>query len=208
MKSLQLVTLMVFVPLAMVAQTTHFKFNQDGEFASLTQSTGANSSFTLQVSRGSSSSSGTSASISYFASSIASDFSSFSFDQISGGIPAGDFTGQSTQNLALSFNTADLDPNNSFSQSCTVDLITFTFTCGPGPTGSIQLAFQGNGAQRTRVLALGEEITNGPITTRIHQRSDTSTANAQGTVFGTAVSSAAATVGINHNSSIEVITNP
>ncbi|HKR97733.1 MAG TPA: hypothetical protein VJW55_20310, partial [Candidatus Angelobacter sp.] len=69
------------------------------------------------------------------------------------------------------------------------------------------LNFQANGAQRTRVLALGEEITIGNFTTRIHQRSDNSTANVSGTLFGTTVSSSNAIVGINHNSSLEYVKN-
>jgi hypothetical protein len=206
MKSLLVAGLLMFLPLAMAAQTTQFKSSQEGEFASLNSTTGPNSSFNLQVSRNSATAAGTSATVSYVSFTFAPDFLSFTFIQIVGAIPASDFTGQNTQNLVLSFNTSDLDPNNSFSQSCTFDLVLFTTTCGPVPAGTIQLAFQENGAQRTRVLALGEEITNGPITTRIHQRSDNSTANAQGTVFGATVSSTAATVGINHNSSIEVIT--
>ena len=207
MKRVFVILLMAFLPLAMMGQNQHFKFNQDGEFASLSGSTGPTNTFTLQVSRGSSTVGGTSASIFYQSFDFASDFNSLTFTQFSGAIPASDFTGQNTQNMALSFNTGDLDPTNSTSLSCTIDLINFTVTCGAVPAGTIQLNFQENGVQRTRILALGEEITTGPITTRIHQRSDNSTANAQGTLFGTDVSSASATVGINHNSSIEVIRN-
>ena len=56
------------------------------------------------------------------------------------------------------------------------------------------------------VLALGEEITIGAFTTRIHQRSDNSSANVTGTVFGV-TASGAATVGVNHSSSLEFIRN-
>jgi hypothetical protein len=71
----------------------------------------------------------------------------------------------------------------------------------------MQLTFSQNGATRTRVLALGEEITVGPFTTRIHQRSDNSSANYSGTIFGISVSGSNATVGINHNSSLEFTKN-
>jgi hypothetical protein len=85
-------------------------------------------------------------------------------------------------------------------------LFNFTLTCGAISPGTIQLDFTENGAQRTRVLALGEEITTGAFTTRIHQRSDNSTANVTGTVFGV-TAAGAATVGVNHSSTLEFVRN-
>ncbi len=210
MKRLFVVTLFVLTllaPLGLVAQTTVFKFNQDGEFASISQSTDPNSNFTLTVSRNSSNGAAATATISFVSFTLSADFNSQTFTQIIGNIPASDFTGQNTQNLSLNFNTSDLDPTTSFIQTCTVDLNSLTVTCGTPASGSIQLNFTQNGIQRTRVLALGEEITVGNFTTRIHQRSDNSTANASGSVFGTTISSSNATVGVNHNSSTEFIKN-
>jgi hypothetical protein len=210
MKRLFVVTLFVLTtlaPLGLAAQTTVFKFNQDGEFASLSQSTDPNSNFTLNVSRNMSNGGAATASISFVSFTLAADFSSETFTQIIGNIPASDFTGQNVQNLSLNFNTSDLDPTTSFIQTCTVDLNTLIITCGTPASGSIQLNFTQNGIQRTRVLALGEEITIGNFTTRVHQRSDNSTANASGTVFGTTISSGNATVGVNHNASTEFIKN-
>jgi hypothetical protein len=208
MKQIFLFTLLttMLAPLALRAQTTMFKFNQDGEFASLSQSTDVNNSFNLSVSRNFTTTAGSSASLSYTGFSFSADFSTLTVTQIVGAIPSADFTGQNTQNLALTFNTTDLDPSTSFSQSCTVDLFSFTLTCGALPPGTIQLSFTQNGAQRTRILALGEEITTGGFTTRIHQRSDNSSANVTGTVFGV-TAAGAATVGINHSSSLEFIRN-
>jgi hypothetical protein len=210
MKRLSVVALLVvtmIASLALKAQTTVFKFNQDGEFASLSQSTDPNSNFTLTVSRNSSSGAAATATLSFVSFTLAADFSTETFTQIIGTIPASDFTGENTQNLSLNFSTADLDPTTSIIQTCTVDLNSLTVTCGAPASGSIQLSFTQNGAQRTRVLALGEEITVGSFTTRIHQRSDNSTANVSGTVFGTTISSSNATVGVNHNSSTEFIKN-
>jgi hypothetical protein len=202
-----LLTLMAITPLAVSAQTTMFKFNQDGEFASFSQSTGPGSSLTLNVSRNFSTGAGTTASISYLAFSFSPDASSLTITQVVGTIPSSTFTGQNTQNLTLSLDISQLDPATSVSQTCTLDVITFIVTCGQGPTGTIQLNFRENGAQRTRVLALGEEITVGPFTTRTHQRSDNSSATFSGTIFGAAVSGSNGTVGINHNSSMEFIRN-
>jgi hypothetical protein len=192
--------------LALQAQTTMFKFHQDGEFASLNQSSDPNNSFSLTVSRNFTTAAGDSASLTYTGFPFAADFSSVTVTQIVGAIPATDFTGQNTQNLALSFDVSQLDPATSFSQACTVDLFSFTLTCGAIPPGTIQLSFRENGAQRTRILALGEEITTGNFTTRIHQRSDNSTANVTGTVFGV-TASGAATVGVNHSSTLEFVRN-
>ena len=205
--AIPLLTLMVLTALATSAQTTHFKFNQDGEFASFNLSTDPSSSLTFSVSRNLSTGAGASASINYLSFNFSSDFSTLTIVQIVGQIPADSFTGQNTNNLTLNLDTSQLDPATSVSQACTLDVITFDITCGAGPTGSMQLTFSQNGASRTRVLALGEEITVGPFTTRIHQRSDNSTANYSGTIFGTTVSGNNATVGINHNSSMEFTRN-
>ena len=209
MKRLSLVILLALIvvaPVALNAQTTLFKFNQDGEFASISQSD-QNSSTGLTVSRNFSTGATRTVSLSYV--SFSFDFANnlFVVTQIVGAIPDGDFIGQSVQNLTLNFSTGDLDPTNSLSQTCVIDLTNLgNTTCGAGPTGSISLTFTQNGATRTRVLALGEEVTVGSFTTRIHQRSDNASANVSGSIFGTAVSGGA-TVGVNHNSSLEFVRN-
>jgi hypothetical protein len=211
MKRFFLVTLLVLIviaPLTLTAQTTMFKFSQEGEFASVSQSPDANSSFSLSVSRNASTGVATTVSISYVSFSLDSTNNIFTVNQIVGQIPASDFTGQNVQSLTLNFSTSDLDSTTSFSQTCTIDLTnTANSTCGAGPTGTISLSFTQNGISRTRVLALGEEVTVGNFTTRIHQRSDNSTANVSGTIFGISVSGGGATVGINHNSSLEFVRN-
>jgi hypothetical protein len=205
MKTLLVGTLMVFLPLAMAAQTTRVLFRHAGEFASYSQSTDPLNNFSVTVSRIANSGTPASASINYAALTIAPDFNSETFVQIFGAIPATSFTGTTTQDLILDLDTSTLDPTTSFSQSCTVDLIFFTETCGPAPTGLIHLEFQQNSAQRIRVVDFNEIITNGSTVTHIRQQSDNSTANVNGSVFGTPVSSATATVGENHTASLEVI---
>ena len=202
-----LLTLMLLAPLAISAQTTMFKFNQDGEFASFSQSSDPSSSVNFSVSRNFSTGAGTSASINYLSFNFSPDFSILTIVQVVGQIPASAFTGQNTQNLSLNLDMSQLDPATSLSQTCTLDVIAFIITCGPGPSGSMQLNFSENGASRTRVLALGEEVTVGNFTTRVHQRSDNSTANYSGTILGVNVAGSNATVGINHNSSLEFVKN-
>ena len=204
MKPLLVATLMGFLALAVTAQAQHLKFNQNGATASLNQSTGPSSSFSLTVSRNTASGTGSSANLSYLEFDFAPDFSSFTFVQITGAIPTSDFTGQSTQHLVLDFNTNQLDPATSIAQKCTFDFTTFTETCGAVTPGFIHVEWHENGVQRSRILALEREDTLGGVTTRVHQRSDNSSANAKGVVFGVPVSPASATVGVNHSATLEV----
>lgn len=208
MKRFFLVTLLfliVMAPLTLTAQTTVLKFNQDGQFASFNTST-FGSSVSFSVSANASTGSTATASINYLAFQFSPDFTTLTFTQIVGAIPASTFTGQNTNNINLNLDLSQLDPS-AINQSCSVDLLQFIVTCGPAPTGTISLSFTQNGGQRTRILALGEEITVGNFTTRIHQRSDSGSANYSGTILGTTVSGSDANVGINHNSSLEFIKN-
>lgn len=203
MKSLLVVTLSLFLSVAMAAQTTHLKFTQSGEFASISEPTGPGSGFSLSVARNTVNGV-TTANINYQSSSVSADFSTITFVLIVGAIPAADFTGASVQNLALNFNTADLDPTNSLSQTCTLTLNPFSFSCVAGPTGTISLQFRQTNTQSVETM-FTQEQTVGPVTTRVRQKSDSSTATATGTQFGTAVVGGSATVGINHSSTLEAI---
>jgi hypothetical protein len=200
--------LLSLVPLTGMGQTTRFKTVQDGEFANLTQTIGPLSNFSLNVSRGLTTSSGANASLQYSAFTITTDangnVTSIIFTNAFGPIPPSTFTGQNTQNLALSIDTSALDPTVFTSETCTLSFATFIETCGAGPAGVINLQFTENDAQSTTIHSL-TEVTNGPVTTRTKQKSDTSTANVSGTVFGAAISGAAANVGVNDMTSVEVI---
>jgi hypothetical protein len=206
MKSLLVATFLTLVSLGAAAQTTHLKFTQDAEFASLNQNPGPNSSFQLQVSRNAATGTTTSASINYLEFDFAADFSSVTFIQIVGAIPASTFTGQTTNDLVLTFNTSQLDPLNSISQSCTFSFVTFTQTCGPAPSGAINVEWKGNSVVSSEVAIIRED-TLGGLTTKIHQHSDNSSASATGSVLGVTVNPSAAQVGVNHSSTLEVIRN-
>jgi hypothetical protein len=203
MKSLLITTLMLLLPLGAAAQTTHLKFTQEAEFASLAQNINANSNFTLQVSRNAATGSTTSASLNYLEFDFAADFSSFTFVQIVGAIPSTAFTGQTTNHLVLNFETSQLDPTTSVSQSCTFSFVTFTTTCGPAPTGLISVEWKGNSVVSSEAIIIRED-TMGPFTTKLHQRSDSSSASATGSVLGVTVNPSAAQVGVNHSSTLEV----
>lgn len=202
----------LLLPAVLMGQTTQFRFVQDGAFANFSQS-GPLSGVSFSVSQGVTTGSTQTASLNYSTFSIAVDPvtgipTSVSFTNEFGPIPPSAFTGQNTQNLALNIDTSTLDPTQFFTQSCTIVVSTGTETCGAGPVGVINLQFTENDFQQTTVHALQEDTTNGPITTRIHQRSDNSTANFQGTIYGTSFSGSNAQVGVNHLSSIEMISNP
>ncbi len=206
MKSLLVVTLMLLLSLGAMAQTTHLKFTQEAEFASLSQNNSANSSFTLQVSRNAATGTTTSASLNYLEFDFATDLSSFTFVQIIGQIPSTVFTGQTTNDLVLNFNTSQLDPTTSISQSCTFVFATASLTCGAAPAGIINVEWKGNNVVSSEVAIIRED-TMGGLTTKVHQHSDNSTASATGSVFGFTVNPAAAQVGVNHSSTLEVIRN-
>ena len=165
MKPLLVVALMMFSSQGLMAQTTRVFFRHAAEFASFSQSPDPFSNVSLTVSRMANSGTPASATINYSTFSIATDFSSVTFVQIFGAIPATSFTGTTTQDLTLNLDTSTLDPTTSFSQSCTIDLTTFIETCGPAPTGLIHLEFKENGVQRTRVIDFNEIVTNGSTTT-------------------------------------------
>jgi len=211
MKRVLLLILLVFALFqaqALMAQTTLFKFNQDGEFAFLDQSIDQHTSIRVTVARNSSTGATPTASLSFALLTFSQDFSTLTVTQIAGSIPGSAFAGQNTQNLTLNLDTSQLDPTASLNQTCTIPLSnTGGLSCVPGPSGNIQLTFTENGFQRPRVLAFGAEFTNSIFTERIHQRSDNGSANFSGTVFGLTVSGGGATVGINHNSSLEFVRN-
>jgi len=206
MKSLLVATFVTLVSLGAAAQTTHLKFTQDAEFAGLNQTINPTSNFTLQVSRNAATGTTTSASINYLEFDFAADFSSFTFIQIVGQIPSTAFTGQTTNDLVLNFDTSTLDPTTSISQSCTFSFVTFTETCGPAPAGVINVEWKGNNVVSSRVAIIRED-TLGSVTTKLHQHSDNTTASATGSVFGNAVNPSAAQVGVNHSSTLEVTRN-
>lgn len=197
----------LFLPVMMAAQDNmHQRFVQEGEFATFSQFTAPFTSISLKVSRTRSTGTPASASLQYSVVSEPADLSSLTITNVFGPIPATAFTGQNTQNLSLNIDTTTLDPTVFFSETCVIVFATGIETCGAGPAGLIQLNFQENDFQSSQVN-LHEVDTNGPVTTRIFQRSDNSTANLQGTVFGTDVSGSTSSVGVNHDSTLEIIHN-
>lgn len=180
------------------------KFTQEGAFASVSAPTGPGGSFSVNVSRGASSTSPTSTFINFTSFQLSDDNNTETFTSIFGEIPNSAFTGDNTKNLVLDLDTSTLDPSVSSSETCTVDLNQLTVICTAAPLGVIQLDFQENGVQATKILNHVEEDIVGNLTTLIHSSSDNGTANVQGSLFGVPVSSSAATVGVNHSSSIEI----
>jgi hypothetical protein len=207
MKKLVVIATLAFLPIALTAQTTHLKLTNDGAFASVAGSDSL-SNFTLQVSRGSTNGS-TTTNLLFLSATFSADFTSATSLEIIGPIPNSAFTGDNTKSLTLNLDPSTLDPSVTIVQSCTLDLsqVDPVLTCGALPPGTISISFQENDLQTDRLLAAERFTTFGPITIHTHQRADTGSATAQGTILGTAVSSANASVGVNHLSTIEYIRN-
>lgn len=200
-----LVFALAILPLSLAAQTTRIFVKQTAEFASFSQSPDAFNSLSISVSRNANSGTPATATILFSQVSVAPDFSTETFTEISGTIPPTSFTGATVNDLVVSVDTSTLDPTTSFAVTCVVDLNALTEVCGPPSNGVIQLEFQANNVQSTRIIDLNEVFTNGPVVTHVRQKSDNSTANVTGTILGVPVSSSTATVGVNHDSSLEII---
>lgn len=199
MKRLIVFAAMMLFPLALMGQID-FKFTQDGAFATFSQFTPPFTAVSLQVSSGT----GSSTSLQFSSVSEPADFSSITITNVFGPIPSSAFTAQNTQQISLNIDTSTVPAV--FSESCTIVFATGIETCGAGPAGLIQLTFLENDSVSTTINEHVVQV-SGPVTTRTHQSSDTSTATVSGTVFGTSVSGASASVGLNHMSTIE-ITHP
>jgi len=208
MKRLFAFASVMLLPLLVAAQTAnqHQRFTLEGAFATFSEFTPPFTAVSLRVSTTMSTGTPATASLQYSLVSETSDFSSLTITNVFGPIPASAFTGQNTQQLSLNIDTTTLDPTIFFSETCTIVFATATETCAAGPAGVIQLNFQENDFQSTQIN-LHQVDDNGPVTTRIYQRSDNSTANVQGSVFGSDVSGSPASVGVNHNSTLEIIHN-
>src|ERR1051326_1998868 len=203
MKKLLVIAAVVLLPLALAAQTKHVKLTNDGAFASLTTSDSL-STLQFQVSRGLSTGNTTSTNLFLFSSSFTPDLTVATVIEIVGPIPNSAFSGDNTKSLVFDLDTSTLDPTVTTIESCTLD---FTqpdpaFVCGALPPGTIHLSFQENDFQETNLVQT-QTSTLGSVTVISHQRADSGSATVQGTVFGTSISSANGTAGVNHLSSIE-----
>lgn len=184
-------------------QTSKLKFTQDGAFANLNFASSDSSGSTvisLQVATGT----GSTDSLQYSSIFESSDFNTLTITNEFGTIPGSAFTGQNTQNLALSIDTSTLDPSTFFTESCTIVFSPISVTCGAGTTGQISLSWRENDAVSTTVND-HTKTTVGTTTTITNQHSDNSTANVSGTIYGTSVAGASAQVGVNHMSTIQVL---
>lgn len=183
-------------------QSTKLKFTQDGAFANVNFA--SNNSGSSVISLSVASGTGTSDSLQYSAVTESADFNTLTITNEFGTIPGSAFTGQNTQNLALSIDTSTLDPSAFFTESCTIIFNPISVTCGPGTTGQISLSWRENDAVSTTTND-HTKTTVGTVTTISNQHSDNSTANVTGTIYGTDVSGASAQVGVNHMSTIQVM---
>ena len=203
MKKLLLIAALTLLPLGLTAQTKHVKLTNDGAFASISTSN-PTSNFELEVSRGLSTGNNTSTNLFFLSSSFNADLTALTLIEIVGPIPNSAFSGDNTKNLVLDLDPSTLDPTVTTVESCTLDFSQpeLGFVCGPLPSGTIHLSFQENDFQQSHLVQT-QTSTVGPVTINSHQRSDSGSADVQGTIFGTSVSGSNGNVGVNHLSSIE-----
>jgi hypothetical protein len=207
MKKLIGIAALSFLSIALTAQTQHLKFTNDGAFASVSGSDSL-SNFSVQVSRGSAQGS-TTTNLVLVSVAFSADMTSATILEVVGPIPSSSFTGDNTKNLTLNLDPSTLDPSVTVIQDCSIDFtqVDPIFVCGALPPGTVSLSFHENDLQRDQVLADERFSTFGPITIHSHQRSDSGSATVQGNIFGTSISSANASVGVNHMSTIDYIRN-
>ncbi|HEY6967901.1 MAG TPA: hypothetical protein VJA94_01755 [Candidatus Angelobacter sp.] len=137
------------------------------------------------------------------------DIHSFSNDIVtdtfgSGQIPNLSLTGDNTKHLSLSVDTSQL---SSFqTTSCTLNSVTSTQTCQPGPVGLIQLDFQQDGAFSVRNIS-DSMLTFFQFTEHDQRNSDAASAFANGSLLGIPVSNGSSEIDLNRDTAITITSN-
>src|SRR5215813_13869123 len=109
MKRLLVFVAIAVFPLALVAQTSHFKVNQSGAFASASLNPDQFTEINMSVSRDTNNTV-TTTDLTFFDVVFAQDFSTLTLVQVFGPIPDSAFSGDNTQNLNLNLDLSTLDP--------------------------------------------------------------------------------------------------
>lgn len=203
MNRLFVIALLGILPWPAMAQPSHFKTTLNGASASFSMSPDAFTQVSLSVSRGSMNG-GTTTSLLFADAVFASDFLSLTFTQIFGPIPESAFTGDHAQDCISTSTPALLIPQ---SRSVKPARWTQSLSLAAAPAATprlIHIDFAGNGFQSTQVIVAERVVTFGPMTVRTHEKSTTTSANASGSALGISVATSAATISVNHSSSLEV----
>lgn len=122
----------------------------------------------------------------------------------SGQIPNQDLTGDNTKHLSLSVDTSQL---SSFQTTmCTLNFVTSTQTCQPGPVGLIQLEFQQDSAFVVDNIS-NTRATFFQFTEHDQRNSQAASAFANGSILGLPVSNGHGEVDINRDTTVILTLN-
>ena len=196
----KLVVALLFLPVALLGQNSPATvFHSDGAFAQF-QTVSAGTEIILQVTRGTDSSGNPATFLVYDTLTPTAD--GFADTFANGTIPDSAFTGGDPAHLSLNVDTSQL---TSFSStSCNFSLNDFSFVCGPGPVGAIQIDWQQDRTFTTHTVANVQQ-TFSQFMEQQHTISDSGSAIATGSFLGSTIDPpATGQAGVNHNSLLQI----
>lgn len=197
MKYKVVIAMLLLCPLALLAQTATV-FHSNGAFAQLLTFTPDGTEIIVQVQRGTDASGNPSTFLVY--DTFGSTADSFTDTFASGVIPDSAFQGGDPANLSLNVDTSQVAGFSS--TTCTFSNIDFTFTCGPGAVGLIQITWQQDHFSSTHTVSNVQQ-TFAQFMSQQHTVADAGTAQANGSFMGTTIQGGG-TAGVNHNSLLQI----
>jgi hypothetical protein len=191
---------LLFLPVALLAQTSPATvFHSDGAFAQF-QTVNAGMEIILQVTRGTDSSGTPATFLTYDTLTATADGFADTFG--SGIIPDSAFSGGDPAHLSLNVDTSQVTTFTA--TACDFSLNDFTFVCGPGPVGVIQIDWQQDRAFTTHIVANIQQ-TFTQFMEQQHTISDSGSATATGSFLGATIDPpATGQAGVNHNSLLQI----
>lgn len=190
---------MLLLSSALLAQTAPATvFHTNGAFAQFLTVTGG-TEIILQVTRGTDSSGNPSTFLVYDTFGPSPD--GFTDTFANGIIPDSAFAGADPAHLSLNVDTSQIADFSSI--SCVFSTTDFSFVCGPGAVGLIQIDWQQDRAFTTHTVSNVQQ-TFSQFMSQQHTVSDSGSATATGSFLGTTLDSSTGQAGVNHNSLLQI----
>ncbi len=202
MKAITLGAVLLFVSLAMPAQsTTHFVQHQDGLMATADLFSSGGNLF-LQVARGTDFFTGEPTTFIFFFS-FADDPNGFTETFGVGTIPDGSIQGNDPAHVVLDVDLSQLTTVSG--SSCTFSFVDFTETCQPLTLGAVHLEWRQTRSFSSHTV-LDQQQVFPTFRLSLHQDSDNASAAVTGSFLG--YSNGGGQVGINHSSVLDLFMTP
>jgi hypothetical protein len=196
---IKLAAAMLFLSSALLAQSTPATvFHTNGAFAQFLTVTGE-TEIILQVNRGTDSSGNPGTFLVYDTFGPTPD--GFADTFASGIIPDSAFVGGDPAHLSLNVDTSQI--TDFASVSCVFSSTDFTFVCGTGPVGVIQIDWQQDHAFTTHKVSNVQQ-TFSQFMSQEHTVADLGSATATGSFLGTTLAPTTGEAGVNHNSLLQI----